>query len=348
MPLKSYHGQKEPPQESVLWRFMDLRKFRDLMASEELYFRRSDRYPDKTEGLPPEDYAMRVLGLHPYNVKNRVELNNHLGQLAQHREALYISCWYWFDRGQETLDIWETYGHDGVAVATRYDLLAGALDRFIEETHLGQVQYGTGHLTNRFNGMEFITTKRMKYAQDCEVRAFFACYDLLGSGNRHIDLHNRPHPQPLPLNPRHSWVPDSKRRRIELGKLVTDVVISPWAEPDAVEEITLWAQHKKFRVRRSELTSASAPKLFEFRAHRHLFSARSQELEPAVERCVTKEELDRFTLVLASLTPERVRWLYKERWEIVRLYPGEVPLVSDAQYLEATLRVLDAWRKQGG
>ena len=62
MPLKSYHGQKEPPQKSVLWRFMDLRKFRDLIASEELYFRRADLYPDKTEGLPPEDYAMRVLG----------------------------------------------------------------------------------------------------------------------------------------------------------------------------------------------------------------------------------------------------------------------------------------------
>lgn len=94
--------------------------------------------------------------------------------------------------------------------------------------------------------------------------------------------------------------------------------------------------------------SASAPTMSEFRAHRHLFSARPQEFEPAVERCVSKEELDRFTLVLASLTPERVRWLYKQRWEIVRLYPGEVPLLSDAQYLEATLRLLDAWRKQGG
>ncbi len=28
---------------------MDLRKFRDLMASEELYFRRAELYPDKSE-----------------------------------------------------------------------------------------------------------------------------------------------------------------------------------------------------------------------------------------------------------------------------------------------------------
>ena len=47
---------------------MDLRKFRDLMASEELYFRRADLFTDKSEGLPPEDYATRVLGLNPYDI----------------------------------------------------------------------------------------------------------------------------------------------------------------------------------------------------------------------------------------------------------------------------------------
>jgi hypothetical protein len=41
---------------------MDLRKFRDLMASEELYFRRADLFTDKSEGFPPEQYAMRFSG----------------------------------------------------------------------------------------------------------------------------------------------------------------------------------------------------------------------------------------------------------------------------------------------
>ena len=38
--ILSYHSQKEPAADALIWRFMDLRKFRDLMASEELYFRR--------------------------------------------------------------------------------------------------------------------------------------------------------------------------------------------------------------------------------------------------------------------------------------------------------------------
>jgi hypothetical protein len=34
----------EASDDAVIWRFMDLRKFRDLMASEELYFRRADLF----------------------------------------------------------------------------------------------------------------------------------------------------------------------------------------------------------------------------------------------------------------------------------------------------------------
>ena len=83
MPVKSYYSQKEPAADAVIWRFMDLRKFRDLMASEELYFRRADLFDDETEGLPPEQYVQRVLGLDPLDLNDRRELNNHLGSLAR-------------------------------------------------------------------------------------------------------------------------------------------------------------------------------------------------------------------------------------------------------------------------
>src|SRR5712691_1044897 len=104
MPVVPYTNRLEPAEDAVLWRFMDLRKFRDLMASEEIYFRRADLFTDKSEGLPPEDYALRVLGLDPFNIDDRRQLNNHLGSLAQHRESYYVSCWYLFAQGLETLE----------------------------------------------------------------------------------------------------------------------------------------------------------------------------------------------------------------------------------------------------
>ena len=54
VPLQSYVNQREPDADAVVWRFLDIPKFRDLMANEELYFRRADRFKmDPNEGVPP-------------------------------------------------------------------------------------------------------------------------------------------------------------------------------------------------------------------------------------------------------------------------------------------------------
>jgi hypothetical protein len=242
--------------------------------------------------------------------------------------------------------MWEQYGEDGVAVCSRYGLLKSALDRLLDEAHLGLVRYGTDHLANTFNALEFITTKQIQYSQDCEVRAWLTVVHPLEGGNRHIDLNNFPHPVPLPLNPRNSWVPECKRRRIDLRSLITDVIISPWAEQDAVEEIKLWVKSKAFPARHSELTSDQTPTLKEFKEKRYFAGTRIPEPE-ATEKClVIKEELDRFFEVLSGLTPSRVRFLYRKRWEACRLNSDSLPKMIDIQYLETTLRVLNAWQRR--
>jgi hypothetical protein len=150
------------------------------------------------------------------------------------------------------------------------------------------------------------------------------------------------------MNPRNSWVPDSKRRRIALQSLITDVVISPWAEPDAVEEIEIWLRSKGFSIlaKRSELTRPSTPSLAEFQEHKQLFSKRPQEPVVFEMTEATKHELDQFTKEISVLPPERLRWLYKQRWETLRLCSGDIPRLSDAQYLEVVLRILDDWKKR--
>ena len=339
MPILPYYSQKEPAADAVIWRFMDLRKFRDLMASEELYFRRADLFDDESEGLPPEQYVQSVLGLDPWNVRDRTMLNNHLGSLAQSREMRYITCWHLYRK--ETLAMWEGYGYDGVAIVSRYDVLRAALDRFIDETHIGLVQYGTAHLTNRFNALEFITTKQRKYEPECEVRAMLTCINPLDGGNRHIDLNNIPHPRPLQMNPRHPWVPDCKRRRIVMKELVQEVVISPWAEPDNVAEIELWNKLKGFSApRHSELRDVRTPTLEEYRKHMGIVKP-----PPEPERVATIHELDHFYLELSTLTLERVRFLYRQRWEKCRLDTKTLPSTLDVQYLGTTLKVLKEMAK---
>ena len=44
MPIVPHDKKIEPPDDSEIWRFMKMDFFRDLMANEELYFRRTDLY----------------------------------------------------------------------------------------------------------------------------------------------------------------------------------------------------------------------------------------------------------------------------------------------------------------
>jgi len=333
MPILPYVNQVELGEDDVIWRFMPLYKFRDLMASEELYFRRSDLFSDKSEGLPPEQYALRVLGLDPYDISDRVALNNHFGSLAQNRESYFVSCWHL--HRQETLDMWEQYGHNGVAVCSRYGLLKLALDGLPDQAYAGLVRYGSDHLAGTLNALAFITTKQQQYAQEREVRAWITVVDPLAGGNRHFDLNDFPHSIPIDLNPRNSWVPDCKRRRIDLRSLITDVFISPWAEEWAIEEIRLWVQTKGFpdSARRSQLTVDQAPRV--------------PQPEVIEKVAVTEAELDRFRAELSGLTPDRLRFLYRQRWDACRLNSDSLPRATDLQYLQATLRVLHDMEASG-
>ena len=334
MPVLPYYSQKEPPSEAVIWRFLDLRKFRDLMANQELYFRRADLFDDESEGLPPEQYVRRVLRLDPYDIKDQVALNHHFGQLAQAREMYFITCWYLYRK--EDLAIWEQYAPDGVAVTSSYGLLKESLAGIPDDTHIGLIQYGTAHLTDRFNAMEFITTKQEKYAAESEVRAILTSSNPLDGGNRHIDVNGFPHRVPLDVNPRHPWVHDCKRRRISLPDLLQGVVISPWAEPDEVEEIKLLTKERLSRVpTNSGLRSAKTPTLKEYRDYHHI-----KKPTPQPERLATAQELEHYYDELMALELDRVRFLYRQRWEKCRLETDGLPSKVDVQYLETTLRVL--------
>lgn len=129
----------------MIWRFMKMAKFRDLMATAELYFCRSDLFPnDEREGLPPEEY-LPILGLNPLDLRDRQELNHHIGSDAQFREGFYVSCWHLFR--SETCNMWQEYGEAGVAICSRYRLLKSAVDAMGDRAFLGLVRYGSKHLT---------------------------------------------------------------------------------------------------------------------------------------------------------------------------------------------------------
>ena len=234
MPVSMFPDGLEPDDhEAVIWRFMSLGKFQDLITTSELYFRRADLFDDDDEGLPPEEY-MPYAGLNPLDIRDALELNHHRGSLAQDREAFYISCWCL--SAEPTTTMWQQYAKDGLAVGSRYSLLKHAL-KSCESTlgpFLGLVRYGSKHLTG-WNVLRFISTKRERFAHEQELRALLWVPDKFAGGNRHFDENNFPHDRPL-TDPPPDRVPAGLRRKIDLRSLMTEIQVSPWASDTTFTE----------------------------------------------------------------------------------------------------------------
>lgn len=251
--IETYPDQLEPAnQDAAIWRFINMAKFRDLMGTSELYFCRADLFPDEREGLPPEQY-LATFGLHPLDVNDRRELLNHLGSDAQFREGFYVNCWYLFR--EETLQMWKEYGNEGVAIISSYQLLKSALNTIPDRAYIGLVRYGAKHMIGkRVNLFRYITTKRIKYAHEREVRGFLLIPDPHAGINRHYDADNRVHP--LPLTPPPPHVLKGHRRKVDLQALLTGVVVSPWASATTLDEVNELISSKGYSipVRQSELS----------------------------------------------------------------------------------------------
>lgn len=237
--------------EAVVWRFMELWKFRDLLESGRLYFRRADKLEDVDEGVPPKEFARQALGLNPYDINDIQKLNHDLGSTAQFRQAFYINCWYLFDH--ETAAMWAKYGRDGVAIVSRFVLLKAVLDPLTDRPHLGVVRYGWQPGT-RWNLMRFITTKLEDYKHEREVRALLWILNSGDGVNRHIDLENRAHPRPIYDPP--ETLPEGVKRPIDLATLITEVVVTPNADAGMLAEVEALVQsaNLKARVTPSSLT----------------------------------------------------------------------------------------------
>jgi hypothetical protein len=270
MPIVPHIACSEPEPDTIICRFMDLPKFRDLFANEELYFRRTDLFKeiDPEEALAPDDYVRASLGLVKYDLYDELKVNESQAFSRQISEARYIQCWHIYEG--ETLDMWARYGN-GVAIFSRFDLLKSALNGMIDDVTVGLVRYGDK--PDRYNLIDFLFLKRKHFDKERELRVVISCYDPVGGANRHIDRNGFPHREPLDNEHRlHEWVHECKRRRIDLKALVTEIRVSPWATTTEIEEVNDWMKGKNFScpVKPSDLTGPLAPGFEDFRRFRHL------------------------------------------------------------------------------
>ncbi|NQX15087.1 DUF2971 domain-containing protein [Rathayibacter sp. VKM Ac-2857] len=99
----------------VLWRYVDLFRYLDLLQTGELYFARADKMEDPWEG---SNGAINISLRAELFAEHNVPLGSSAERWARFvREHFYLNCWY---RGLgESYAMWRLYGAAGKGVAIR-------------------------------------------------------------------------------------------------------------------------------------------------------------------------------------------------------------------------------------
>lgn len=114
----------------ILWRYMDFRKFEDLLTKSALYFARCDRFKDPFEGRfsPANSVGMSASQkalLEAYPIawsRQEAEAFHEI-----HRQCIFISCWH--RAKKESREMWDAYtsNPESIVITTS----GKALHRFV-------------------------------------------------------------------------------------------------------------------------------------------------------------------------------------------------------------------------
>lgn len=243
MPFEEHPIFVDPDEESKLWRYMDMSKFKSLLERRALFFCRADRFADPFEGASPDR-----------EVEFRVQAQREVGQaigrqfdeeVVQHnvaslewlqkslRQSVIISCWH--INNHESDAMWRLYLKDwfGVAVQTTPSKLKASLAATDHSVHAGRVRYldyktdiyhdGHDFPYDGYNALSPFVHKRKFFVHEKEYRALA---DLSKKSN----------------SPAYDWSDEENQNgkfiSVNLGTLIEKVIVPPQAEDPFLHTVT--------------------------------------------------------------------------------------------------------------
>lgn len=120
---------------TVVWKYLDLSKFLDLLLSEKLFMSRSDKFEDQYEGTFSEPTYEEIKKLSEHNPE-------FLSYYKTHREKVVVSSWHINE--YESFAMWQifTQNSEGIAIQSTIGRLQKALEVENEfKQYIGEVKY---------------------------------------------------------------------------------------------------------------------------------------------------------------------------------------------------------------
>lgn len=121
--------------ETIVWKYLDLSKFLDMLLSQQLFMSRSDKFEDQYEGTFSEPTFEEIKKI----AANKPEF---LDYYKSHREKVVISSWHINE--YESFAMWQifTKNNEGLAIQSTIGRLKAALQPEIRvEQYIGNVNY---------------------------------------------------------------------------------------------------------------------------------------------------------------------------------------------------------------
>ena len=121
--------------DTIVWKYLDLSKFLDLLLSKKLFMSRSDKFEDQYEGTFSEPTFEEI---------KKLAINNpeFLNYYKTHREKVAISSWHINE--YESFAMWQifTQNSEGLAIQSTIGRLQKALEPETNlKQYIGQVNY---------------------------------------------------------------------------------------------------------------------------------------------------------------------------------------------------------------
>ena len=154
-----------PPDDTVVWRFVDLAKLLDLLENGQLWFSRADLLEDPREGRLTDSERRQVRITHE-------DPEDQIRRYESIRQDFYVNCWYAGET--ESMAMWKLFHNGGYAFAIRSTI--GAIKKTLTHEEgpvfAGRIQYldwaESSSLPNNAIGM--MVRKSRSYGHESEVR----------------------------------------------------------------------------------------------------------------------------------------------------------------------------------
>lgn len=232
-------GFLTPDHSTIVWRYVDLEKFEDILNSRKLYFCRTDNMEDPMEGL--------------FQLKDYERTKEMFKSMPLSKKFYFINCWHMSPSQSDGM--WKLYTKNrlGVAIKSTVGKLIDSLQQSEETIHISIIKYRDfknvtfkelvddpeNQVFPGFSSTNQFTYKRIEFSHEKELRLYF------------ID-HPIPHSikEGIPRDPL-----EFKKINVDLNKLVEEIVISPFASEEYSQKVSelISKEGLSFKSSRSDL-----------------------------------------------------------------------------------------------